>query len=106
MPNAARKNDMVKASGHAHGSQCCPHNVVGYIMQGSPDVYINGLPAARVQDMGQHMACCGPNTFKLTKGSDTVFVNGKALMRKGDETTHCGISKGQVTTGSGDVYAN
>ena len=71
-------------------------------MSGSPDVFVNVLPAARVGDPGMHMACCNSNTFSCKSGSGTVFINGKKAHRKGDDTKHCG-GMGSMTTGSSDV---
>jgi len=70
---------------------------------GSPNVFVNNLPAARVGDVGVHAACCGPNMWKATAGSGTVFINKKKAHRKGDKQQHCGGS-GSMSTGSGDVF--
>ena len=69
---------------------------------GSADVTIDGLPAARVDDLGMHSACCGPNIYKITRGSPTVYVNGKPLARMNDATKHCG-GNGNLVEGSPDV---
>ena len=104
IPEAARQTDKAKAPVDAHGNQCCPHSPSGPIIQGSPNVFINGLPAARKGDPGIHIFCCGPNKFNISGGSGTVFVNGKPLARKGDSTSHCGGS-GSIQGGSGDVFS-
>jgi hypothetical protein len=49
-----------------------------------------------------HAACCGTNTWKATQGSLTVFINGKAAHRMGDQNRHCG-GMGQLVEGSPNV---
>ena len=103
MPEAARVSDLSKADPHAHWCPACPHQVIGPIIMGSPTVFINGLPAARVSDMGIHSVCCGPNIYEIKMGSSTVFINGLAAARKGDMTQHCNMAPGKIDTGSPDV---
>ncbi len=55
----------------------------GQVAQGSPNVSINGRPAARVEDAE---SC---DAGKLAQGSRTVAINGLAASRVGDKTT-CG----------------
>ncbi|MBL4826906.1 MAG: PAAR domain-containing protein [Spongiibacteraceae bacterium] len=62
-----------------------PH-VGGPIAQGSPNVLIGGIPAARVGDMA---VCIGPPD-KVSAGSATVMINGKAAARMGDSCGHGG----------------
>ena len=71
-----------------------PH-VGGPVIIGSPDVFINFLPAARV---GDNLVCVGPPD-KIKKGSSSVFVNGKALAYLGSSTSH----KGKIIIGSMNV---
>ena len=94
---------MSKGDPHAHGCPACPHPVQGPILQGSVTVFINGLPAARVDDIGVHAACCGPNMYEIKMGSSTVFIDGKAAARKDDMTLHCNIGNGKIIQGSPDV---
>lgn len=55
----------------------------GLINTGSFDVFIDGLPAARVGD-GFVCPSLGHNGGGVIKeGSSTVFINGKAAARKG-----------------------
>ncbi|MBQ1783510.1 MAG: PAAR domain-containing protein [Gammaproteobacteria bacterium] len=63
-----------------------PH-VGGPVIQGSPNVTIGGLPAARV---GDTLICVGPPD-KIKKGSSSVFINGKEAARMGDSTDHGGV---------------
>jgi uncharacterized Zn-binding protein involved in type VI secretion len=101
MPSAARQTDQAQGN-CAHGCPICPHPVGGILVSGSPDVLINGLPAARKDDKGLHAACCAANNFTVSSGSATVTVNGKPMARAGDPTQHCGGS-GSITAGSPTV---
>lgn len=103
MPNAARQTDPAQGN-CAHGCAICPHPVAGVIVSGSPNVLINGLPAARKDDKGLHAPCCAANNFTVSGGSSTVLVNGKPLARSGDATSHCG-GTGTISTGSPTVIA-
>lgn len=71
-----------------------PH-VGGPIAVGSPDVLINGMPAARVGDMA---VCVGPPD-RIAKGSATVLINNKPAARMGDSTAHGGV----IVTGMPNV---
>ncbi len=69
-----------------------------FIPKGSPDVKINGLEAAR---KGDKVLCVGPPD-KISGGSATVFINGKAAARKLDPTEHGGsISAGSLNVNIG-----
>jgi uncharacterized Zn-binding protein involved in type VI secretion len=84
MPPAARLTDM-----HACPAATGPMPHVGGPVAGpcSPNVFIGGLPAARVNDMA---VCVGP-TDVIVKGSPTVFINGLPAARIGDSTAHGGV---------------
>ena len=95
MPKAARLTDA--GSGH----ECFPPSPVS---SGSPDVTINGLPAARVGDtLAPHACSCGgghgTHSCTIESGSSSVFINGKPAARTGDGIS-CG---GVIISGSGDV---
>jgi uncharacterized Zn-binding protein involved in type VI secretion len=102
MPGAARLGDLAKVDSDAHGCPGCPHPGTGPAIMGSPDVNINSRPAVRINDMGMHAVCCGPNMWTAQQGSGTVNINGKAAFRQNDPTTHCGGS-GTMNQGSSDV---
>ena len=102
MPPQSRLGDKSQVPADAHGCPACPHPCVGPAIVGSPDVNVNKRPALRVQDVGIHVACCGPNMWTAAKGSGTVFINNKAAHRLGDQDTHCGGS-GQMIEGSNNV---
>jgi uncharacterized Zn-binding protein involved in type VI secretion len=102
MPAAARLGDKAQVDADAHGCPACPHPAIGPVVTGSPDVFVNGKPAARQGDLGIHAVCCGPNTFTIQRGSPTVYVNGKPFARMNDQTKHCG-SSGPIIDGSPDV---
>ncbi|MFP8966458.1 PAAR domain-containing protein [Pokkaliibacter sp. CJK22405] len=72
-----------------------PH-VGGPVAAGAPNVFINGVPAARV---GDRLICNGPPD-SIKQGSATVFINGKPAARQGDGTSHGGV----VIGGSGNVF--
>ena len=65
----------------------------GKVSQGSPDVHINGLSAARLTDA----ETC--HDGKIAQGSSTVRINGLLAARVGDRIS-CG---GQVLSGSPNV---
>jgi hypothetical protein len=72
---------------------------------GSPDVFINGKPAARTGDPygGVHVAFDDPHPthgVSCGQGSSTVFINGKPAFRIGDSTSCPSTQVG----GSGDVF--
>jgi uncharacterized Zn-binding protein involved in type VI secretion len=102
MPPQSRLSDLGKVDSDAHGCPACPHPAVGPIITGSPNVLVNNLPAARVDDIGVHAACCGPNMYQCTKGSGTVLINDKGAHRKDDDQQHCG-GQGKSIMGSPDV---
>ncbi len=84
MPLAARVSD----------SHACPQkgHSVNTISSGSGDVFIHGLPAARVGDA----TSCGAT---IVTGSSTVFINGKPAALLGAATSHGGV----IISGSGNV---
>lgn len=116
MPAAATLSTIAK-SDHIHIEKLCPlcillpivvhtlHVVLGPVVSGSNNVFINGKPAARVMDLGVAVPCCSSNTYAIIKGSSTVFINNQPAARIGDMTLHCGIYPGQlVTNGSPNVF--
>jgi len=94
MPAAARQGD----PGVVH---CTAYTIA----TGSPDVFINNQPAARVGDSstvhlkpgGRH---CVPHTATIAVGSSTVFINGQPAARQGDYLSECT----QIAAGSPDVF--
>ncbi|HWR33860.1 MAG TPA: PAAR domain-containing protein, partial [Chitinophagaceae bacterium] len=79
------------AAADGHGCPACPHPTVGPILMGSPEVLIEGYPAARVGDMGTHAACCDGNYYTITTGDDNVLINGRAAaLFQFSQTKHCG----------------
>ena len=98
MPGVARLGD--KCTGH----DCFPQRNSS---SGSPNVFVNGIPALRVGDSFETHCCThsdcphGCHEGVLEMGSSTVYVNGKPLGRIGDPVS-CG---GTVAEGSGNVFA-
>lgn len=66
----------------------------GAVSQGSPNVFVNGLPAARVTDAE---SC---DAGKVAQGSAGVFINGLPAARVGDKVT-CGAV---IVGGSRNVF--
>ena len=102
MPPQGRLGDKSQVGADAHGCPACPHPCTGPAILGSPDVMVNKKPALRVDDMGVHAACCGPNMWTAKVGSGTVMINGKPAHRLNDMDQHCG-GVGQLIEGSSDV---
>lgn len=72
---------------------------------GSPDVFVNGIPWSRQDDINTtHLlpgAPCPPHTAPITTGSTKTFVNNKGAGRIGDGITACT----SVAAGSSDTFA-
>lgn len=64
-------------------------------MEGAPTVFINGKPAARLNDPCD----CADGPSHVGSASPTVFIDGQPAARVGDTTCHHGV----ISTGSGDV---
>lgn len=74
--------------------------------QGSPNVFINGLPVSRQGDYNTvHLKPCGdkccPHSAPISVGSTKVFVNGRGIGRLGDSVAGCTT----VAQGSPNVFA-
>ncbi len=80
----------------------CPHPVKGPAITGSPNVFVNKLPALRITDKGFHLLCCGPNKWMALTGSMTVFINKLPAHRLMDKDLHCG-GLGFLVKGSPNV---
>jgi uncharacterized Zn-binding protein involved in type VI secretion len=102
MPGQGRLGDNANVPADAHGCPACPHPAMGPAVSGSPNVFVNGRPALRVDDIGIHAACCGSNTWAAAQGSVTVFINGQPAHRMMDATRHCG-GMGHLIDGSANV---
>jgi len=106
MPQAARVGDTSVGTPHCHSVHPwspTPHPVSGPIQAGAATVFINNMPAARLNDPGVHSACCGPNTYQIVAGSGTVTIEGMPAARLGDSTLHCGMASGSIVVGSPTV---
>ena len=84
-----------------HRAVCCPHNVFGIIEEGSPDVFANGLPVARLGDKVIHN-CPHCGIGEVASASGTVFANGLGVARIGDKVVYPGGS-GIIVAGSPNV---
>ncbi len=72
--------------------------------QGSPNVFVNGIPWSRQGDVNTpHLLTgnpCPTHTAPIAVGSTTVFVNGRGAGRVGDAISACT----SVAAGSPDVF--
>lgn len=84
MPPAARISDMHTCPLVSPGP--VPH-VGGPVAMGSHNVFVAGMPQARV---GDQCVCVGPPDA-VAMGSPTVLVNGRMAARIGDPTVHGGV---------------
>ncbi|MBL0675355.1 MULTISPECIES: type VI secretion system PAAR protein [Aeromonas] len=75
------------------------------ITAGSPDVFIDGVPAARVGDpLEPHdKPNTPPHPRKIASGSSTVLVNGKPLAITGGAVDCGGVIIGSGTVFVGDI---
>lgn len=71
------------------------------IIGGSTDVLVNGFGAARVGDDVTGHGNAPHDLPVMAQGSSTVFVNGKAVCRKGDKAS----CADPAATGSTNVIA-
>jgi uncharacterized Zn-binding protein involved in type VI secretion len=86
MQPAARVDDTHKCDKHGGDK----------IIEGSPNIFINGKPAARV---GDHAMCKTGEKTKIKSGSNSVLFNGKSAARLNDPTDH----DGKIASGSSNV---
>lgn len=96
----ARIGGMAQCPHYALGCPACPHDVKGPIQSGSPNVFIDGLPAARAGDTGVAGGGCGPANFVIKTGDPNVLIDGKPAARVGDQTQHSG-GMGNIITAAG-----
>ena len=73
------------------------------LRRAGPDVFANGLPAARLGDAVVH-DCPHCGTGHISSASETVFANGIGAARIGDAVTYPG-GGGFIAEGSADVPA-
>jgi len=86
-----------------HGAQCCPHSVIGSIIEGSVNSLADGLEIARLNDRVMHNCPhCGTGT--ISSASSSVMVDGIGVARIGDTVTYPG-GGGIITTGSPKSFA-
>ena len=98
----ARINPIGKLDADAHSNPACPHTCRGPIVEGSPGVILNSLPASGKGGMGGHAACCGANICFANSCSQTVNISGLSAHGTDDsEQPRGGMVK--MTIGSGDV---
>lgn len=90
MANAARTLDKHSCPLQTPGIPPIPHAAGGLIVKGCPNVFIGGLPAARV---GDQLLCAGPPPHPdvIVMGSTSVLIGGLPAARKGDLTPLGGV---------------
>lgn len=93
----------VARQGDAGVTHCTPYTIA----QGSPNVFINGQPAARQGDSSTlHKKpggkSCVPHVSSISSGSASVFVNGRPVARIGDSLADCTV----IAQGSSNVFAS
>lgn len=100
----ARGNGADKVYSKTGTKKNCRRPIMTATAQCSGDVFVNGIGVVREGDLvAPHPARgCSPDTSVLTKGSSSVFVNGKAAGRIGGEYT----SDNTITSGSKDVFVS
>lgn len=93
MPAATRKGD------NCTGHDACPSVP---LVEGSPDVFINGRSAGRLGDHYTSHGCVTHSGHQdvIAAGSSSVFINGRPAARVGDAVS----IGGAVQDGSGDVF--
>jgi type VI secretion system secreted protein VgrG len=77
-------------------------NIINDGSNGSLNVFIGGLRAARIGDKVKH----GDDTCVITKGSSSVFINGRPAARMGDAVSCGGViigGYGSVRIGGGST---
>lgn len=96
-----------KEAPHKHSCPQCwggTHICIGPITTGCPTVLIQGKPAARATDQGNHAACCGSPpgapSYQIVAGSPTVFIGTLPAARANDPTLHCGMFPGTIDIAS------
>lgn len=91
---------IIGTSNSAH--LACPQRTTGPAVNGSSNVLVNGRPAMRVGDLGNHKNCCDVSTWRALKGSTSVLINWRPAHRAQDLCTHSG-TQGTTIDGSPNV---
>lgn len=98
------KHYIYDSDGHVTGKRHPGGVVNGVIKSGSPNVFVNGKPAARVGDPVTETSVCTNGTGHIVNGSRTVFVNGKPKARLTDTVDEHTDVDGKVTSSSNNVF--
>lgn len=86
--------------GELLGSLSFAMHAAGNIASGSPNVHINGIPAARAHVDTAKCDKHGPAPQIVAQGSSTVHINGQPAARVGDRT----VCDGKISAGSSNVF--
>ena len=99
----ALASDLIESAANKVEEWLTPASPSGTITRGSPTVLVNNLPLAfaALKDVAPTIGCNdhGPQE-KIALGSETVFVEGNPVARKGDRTTCDGL----IDSGSPNVF--
>jgi len=85
-----------------------PESHACYTTSGSDNVFVNSIPACRLNDS----VCCNltfpphPSPGVIVEGSPNVFINSRPAARVGDATQHTNCGKGHLVDGSPNVFIN
>jgi len=83
------------------GSECCPHDWIGFVSTGSPDLSSNSLGGGRIGDLVvTNCPHCNPGIITTGSGSKKINNLGAGLIGS-VVVLPCGV--GMIVTGSGDV---
>lgn len=106
---ACRVGDTLHGWASEHSGHVPPHpsvELTGNVYSGSPNVFINGKPAAFNGTECvtiEYDACCGQSWGHVAQGSSKVFVNGHELAYIGCKVEpHSG--EANLTSGSQNVF--
>jgi uncharacterized Zn-binding protein involved in type VI secretion len=108
MGSVARLGDSIQGMTYGeHAGHIPPHDpssITGSISSNcSPNVFVNGLPLARVGSVTSESDICDSGSGVVASGSSTVFVNGHPVSRIGDLVNpHNGTA--QISSGSPNVF--
>lgn len=105
MRGIARLNDLIVEGLHCHGHTHGPIPSPGRIISGATRVFVEGRPAARVDDKGYSPVCCGGiGQIVILPAASRVYIEGKPAAGVDSQTLHCGMAPGRIKTGSSRVW--
>lgn len=107
MPNAAFMTSQIRGTSPGEHADCDPPHdegpSTGEVITGSPNVFINGNPAARAYDSATIEDDCDTGDGQIIQGSGTVYINGKPASRVNDSVQAHHGGEMRITEGSSNV---